>query len=366
MGQCVINRRNTKSTWALSWSEVAGWILHCVGVSRARSPEVPRPSNASVRARRRLMAVCAVLLCAPVVVGQTIIYVDDDATGADDGTSWVDAYTNLQTAIATAQSVTPSEVRIAEGTYVPNSASEFFMMHNDVALLGGFAGAYQPGPGPPDPDDRDIDVYVTILSGDLNGDDGPGLFEDYIDNATTVVRFATQFQNATSILDGVTVRGGANNSSAIVLFAGVVRCCLITENFNSSEGGGMTLFGEGLVKDCDFVNNESAIHGGAIRLSTSGQRPTIDGCTFTGNAAVSGGAVYSRYFDLPTADQCRRPKLLLPRQHRHVYRRGVPSRRRYPVGPRVMHVQEQRGGSERRCRQYSGCVAGHNGLRVRG
>ena len=42
------------------------------------------------------------------------IYVDDDATGANDGTSWTDAYIFLQDALADANSAErPVEIRVA-------------------------------------------------------------------------------------------------------------------------------------------------------------------------------------------------------------------------------------------------------------
>ena len=50
-----------------------------------------------------------------------IIYVDTDAIGADDGSSWENAYTFLQDALADANSaVKPVEIRLAKGTYKPD------------------------------------------------------------------------------------------------------------------------------------------------------------------------------------------------------------------------------------------------------
>ena len=69
-----------------------------------------------------------------------IVYVDEDATGFDDGTSWADAYTDLQDALANAPGLT--EIWVADGTYKPATSgrSETFTMADDVHLYGGFHG----------------------------------------------------------------------------------------------------------------------------------------------------------------------------------------------------------------------------------
>ena len=54
-----------------------------------------------------------------------IIYVDVDAKGANDGSSWADAYNYLQDALMMAPA--GIEIRIAEGTYKPDQFVKLFL-----------------------------------------------------------------------------------------------------------------------------------------------------------------------------------------------------------------------------------------------
>ena len=64
----------------------------------------------------------------------------------------------------------------------PNDGrSATFQLKDRVRLFGGYAGL-----GAPDPDLRDPDAYVSILSGDLAGNDGPN-FQNNADNSYHVV-----------------------------------------------------------------------------------------------------------------------------------------------------------------------------------
>jgi hypothetical protein len=104
-----------------------------------------------------------------------ICYVDADATGNNDGSSWSDAFNYLQDALA--QATSGWEIHVAEGTYKPDAKSSnpsgtgdrtaTFQLVNGVILKGGYAGA-----GTPDPNARDVDTYQTVLSGDIGIDSG--------------------------------------------------------------------------------------------------------------------------------------------------------------------------------------------------
>ncbi|MHC4744326.1 MAG: right-handed parallel beta-helix repeat-containing protein, partial [Planctomycetota bacterium] len=99
------------------------------------------------------------------------LLVDKRATGTGDGSSWENAYTDLNAAITEANSVPEiKQIRVAQGTYTPAPPSgdraASFRIVNGLTVMGGYAGL-----GASDGDERDTAVYSTVLSGDLNGND---------------------------------------------------------------------------------------------------------------------------------------------------------------------------------------------------
>ena len=233
--------------------------------------------------------------------------VDTDATGANNGTSWVDAFNDLQDALDTATSW-PGIVReiwVADGAYRPSARTDpldprtaTFQLINGVALYGGFAG------GETELAQRDIAANEAVLSGDLAGNDGPN-FANNDENSYHVVTGSGT--DATAILDGFTLTAGNANSFAqrfgeegggmfvlgtFVLPADpTVANCIFRGNW-AYGGGGLYYRRSSLtLVNCTFTSNTAREYGGAVRnfLSTG----AFTNCTFTGNWAFDGGAVHN-------------------------------------------------------------------------
>src|SRR5688572_29828898 len=98
--------------------------------------------------------------------GQDVIYVDDTAIGgANDGSSWANAFTDLQGALKVAQA--GDEIRIGQGVYKPappgGDRAISFNLVSGVVMQGGYAG-YGGAPA----NMLDPIKFPTIVSGDIN------------------------------------------------------------------------------------------------------------------------------------------------------------------------------------------------------
>jgi len=287
--------------------------------------------------------------------GGAQIFVDVAASGANDGTSWANAYNYLQDALADANSISvPVEIRVAEGIYTPDSNSAdpngtgdreaTFQLINGVTLQGGYAGF-----GEPDPNARDIDLYETILNGDLDGNDVQ--VSDPCDLLTEPTRGENSYHVVTgsgtdpnAVLDGFTITAGnangsdphgwgggmcnANESSPTVTnctFSGNSACagggmyndsssptvtnCTFICNSALADGGGMNNENSSpMVSNCAFIGNSTEDGGGMCNCSSS---PTVTNCTFTGNSAISpdvhvlgGGGMCNVEYSSPTLTNC--------------------------------------------------------------
>ncbi len=88
-----------------------------------------------------LLALMAAAFGVLPVRAAAIRYVKWNAGGANNGTSWTNAYTSLQSALAAASS--GAEIWVAAGTYGPTAGTDrtvSFTLKIGVEIYGGFAG----------------------------------------------------------------------------------------------------------------------------------------------------------------------------------------------------------------------------------
>jgi len=244
---------------------------------------------------------------------QTVLYVDDDAPPGGDGMSWSSAFKYLQDALAAVSAdPTVSEIRVAGGVYkpdrdeagnvTPGDREATFQLLNGVVIRGGYAGY-----GASEPDERDVAVFSTILSGDLNGDDGPD-FANYDENSRHVVTGSGT--DETAVLDGFTISGGnADNAhpascpddcgGGMLSLDGspTLNNCTFGDSHAAYYGGGLYHFGgSSTLTHCTFRDNYAESHGGGAYISQTGKATMID-CTFSGNSAGQAGGLFLEALD---------------------------------------------------------------------
>lgn len=274
-------------------SYYVGWIID----PNNRFPEPDKTNNVVYKSTSLLRVVNSAL---------STIYVDTNARGTNDGSSWKNAFKNLQDGLAVA--VPGREVRVAQGVYTPDqglgisvgSREASFTLGGGVTIQGGYAGATEP-----DPTARDIQAYPTILSGDLDIDDMEvtdpcNLWKDMARAGNSRHVLTALKIDQPTILDGFQVVGG---------YAFGVSPTPFTDDL---QGAGLTMSGGTLtVRNCTFSNNWASGDGGAIYVD-NGRLDLID-CTFrtngagtvTGQARGTGGAVRNDNTGQLTLSRCR-------------------------------------------------------------
>ncbi|MCP3999456.1 MAG: DUF11 domain-containing protein [Gammaproteobacteria bacterium] len=243
----------------------------------------------------------------PLIARAAINYVDADATGTGDGTTWENAYLDLQSALAAATD--GDQIWVAEGVYYPdegagqtnNDITSTFILTDGVALYGGF----DPDSGVDEMAESDWETYITILSGDIDGNDttdpnGIVVTTTNIagDNANHVV-FSDNVTNTTS-MDGFFITAGAakgnypdNLGGGMKNNVGSLTLTNVTFQGNSAtqNGGGMySKQGSPTLTNVTFLGNSSSEHGGGITIEGYGADSfTLTNVTFSDNSAVDNG-----------------------------------------------------------------------------
>jgi uncharacterized repeat protein (TIGR01451 family) len=250
--------------------------------------------------RLAVIFVFSIFLTLPMS-SSAVVFVKSDAAGANNGTSWANAYTDLQTALGATSS---GEIWVAAGSYYPGATGDVdasFVLKNNVAVYGGFKGT-ETGRN-----QRDWKINVTKLSGDINHDDIFGSptwysyndgFRGYTGNSLHVVNGSNT--NGTAVLDGFTITGGnvgtslvgdayAGWGSGMLVLNGrpTIRNCVFTRHIAS--GGGLLLSNSTpSIQNTSFVENIAQYRGAGLLATQSSGALNLTDVTFASNIATAG------------------------------------------------------------------------------
>lgn len=217
------------------------------------------------------------------VVAYATLYVVPGGAGTQDGSSWENAYGNIQTAIDAANTLVISsgeaqEVWVKTGTYSTLSAP--LLMKEKVNLYGGFAGT------------------ETALSQRAKGTN----LWDYtnvttLDGGTTkrCIEVTANFTTVT-VIDGFTITNGNGQGTTLATNGGGVllrnnlklQNSIVTGNTATGNGGGINAVG-GMVENCWIYNNTTTsgtipAAGGIYSAPATGLNTFIEGCLIERNA----------------------------------------------------------------------------------
>jgi uncharacterized repeat protein (TIGR01451 family) len=225
------------------------------------------------------------------------LFVKGDATGNDDGSSWVDAWTDLARAVR--YSSAGEQIWIAAGTYMPTKDPDrdaSFQLKPGVALYGGLAGNES------QLSQRNLAAQVTTLSGDI------GTLDVDTDNVYHVVTASTGVTES-AVLDGFVITGGyADGSVGLRYFGGgmcndranpTIRNITFQRNYAASGGAGMDNESSNpTLLNVVFTENHSHWSGGGMRNDKS--NPTLVNVTFSHNIADWAGGGMRNFLSSPS------------------------------------------------------------------
>ena len=237
-----------------------------------------------------------------------VIYVNQTATGNNDGTSWTDAFTSLQDALNV--SYDDAKIWIASGIYKPHTSireTAFVIDRANVKIYGGFAGNEN------HTWERVRGTNETILSGDLNNNDT--VLADYAtayfdttrsENSKHIITVTNLGENL--LLDGLTISDTHNNGSATERGGAIIKDksilnltiknCIVKNNVSRNDNAGLLAefdlnnltgaVGELRIENSQFINNMSRWASGIYCFVRPNTRAniTIVNSLFSGNEAA--------------------------------------------------------------------------------
>ncbi len=246
------------------------------------------------------------------VLQPTIFYVDIDASNNNDGSSWDDAFTSLQDALAVA--VTSDQIWVAEGVYYPdlgtaqidNDVNSTFTVPNGVKIYGGFNGTETAFA------ERDVKSRVTILSGDIDendsNDDSNFVAETWTDlqGANAYHLMTATGTDATTILDGLTMTAGWAAGSGLDDEGAVIVCDGASPSLNNLMVIGNHSNDRAALRGCTSTVSASTFdsnYAGDVGAVATTATTWID-TVFINNRASSQGAVFYLSSGTQTMTNC--------------------------------------------------------------
>jgi len=206
-------------------------------------------------------------------------YVKLDAAGNNDGTSWANAYTDLQTAINAA--VAGDSLFVERATYQP-AINNSFIMKEGVKIFGGFLGT-----------ETAFNQRSTTRKATLQG------------NGSSVIRNNNNGLTVAAVLDGFIVNGGKATGGGAAYYGGgmynyaaspTISNCVFSNDSAAVCGGGIyNSVANPVITQCAFLNNTAEQLGGG-GIGNIFSNPVITNCTFSGNKAATyayGGGIYN-------------------------------------------------------------------------
>ena len=230
-----------------------------------------------------------------------IIYVTSTGAGVQDGTSWANAMSDINTAILYSTICGNPRVWVAEGTYYGDTtADNAFTMEDGVHVYGGFQGTE---PATFNLSARDLETHQSILDGQgvrrvlyqptaLTNDsivwDGFTLTNGQVSNygGGAYLRQGGILANSTVIHCRAYYGGGVYNNS------GTLRGCTVTADSATYYGG---IYSNGIVDHCRIIANQAYNYGGIYNTSGTVSNSLIANNTayYCSGIFVSGGKMYN-------------------------------------------------------------------------
>jgi len=247
----------------------------------------------------------------------TDVFVKQNASGSNNGHSWADAFTSLQSALDLPLAA-GDKIWVAAGFYYPESSYDLdpgksnprlqhFRMLPGVAIYGSLAG--DENVNTYNLSLRNFASYQSVLSGNI------GAEGDSTDNCYHVFYHPEGLNlSASALLDGFEIRAGLADGEGEMKDGGgmfnnynspSLQNCIFSRNSASDRGGAIyNTNSNPVVRRVHFQQNRAEIDGGGV-FNNNSSSPSFTSCGFSQNyAGLSGGAIYTKENSFPTLTNC--------------------------------------------------------------